>query len=214
MTHLVGGHAGQGGLHLVGDELHGHPQLPLLQALAHADDGIEPGLQGGVDLLVDRDVGLVVVLAALGVADDDVLHAGLLEHLCGDLAGVGAVGLVVAVLRADGDAAVLEQADGRGDVHKGHAEHHLAPLGPADEGLDLLGKGPGLGDGLVHLPVSGNNGFSVTAVHSEQSFRLLNLIVEKLRIPICTPGFVNCHPGQFREITNYPLSIVNSQLLI
>ncbi len=165
MAHLVGGHAGQSGLHLIGDELHGHAQLTLLQALAHADDGVQAGLQGGVDLLVDGEVGLVVVLTALRVADDDVLHAQLLEHLGGNLAGVGAVGLIVAVLSADGDAAVLEQTHSGGNVHVGHAENDLAPLGLAQLGLDVLGEGLGLGQGLVHLPVAGDDGLAVAAVH-------------------------------------------------
>ena len=64
-------------------ELQGHAHVPLLQALAHADDGVQARLQGGVDLLVDGDVGLAEVLAALGVADDDVLHAQVLEHVGG-----------------------------------------------------------------------------------------------------------------------------------
>ncbi len=110
-------HAGQGALDLVGDQLHGHAQLTLLQALADADDGVQAGLQGGVDLLVDGEVGLVIVLTALGVADDDVLDARLLEHLGGDLAGVGAVGLIVAGLSTDGDVAVLKETHGGWDVH-------------------------------------------------------------------------------------------------
>ena len=52
----------------------GHLQLPLLQALAHTDDGDQAGLNGGMDLLVHGKVGLIVVLPALGVADNDVLE--------------------------------------------------------------------------------------------------------------------------------------------
>ena len=165
MAHLVGGHAGQSGLHLVGDQVHGDAQLTLLQALAHAHDGVQASLQGGVNLLVDGEVGLIVVLATLGVADDDILHADLLEHFRRDLAGESAVGLVVAGLSADGHPALLEEAHSSLKVHRGHAQHHLAPLGLADEGLELLGKGPGFGEGLVHLPVAGNNGFAISSVH-------------------------------------------------
>ena len=125
-----------------------------------------------MDLLVDGDVGLVVVLAALGVANDDVLHAHLLEHLGGDLAGVGAGGLIVAVLGADGHPAVLEEADGGGDVHKGHAEYHVAPLALGQDGLELLGVGLGLGEGLIHFPVAGNDRLAVTAVHIHQILSL------------------------------------------
>ena len=165
VAHLVGGHVGQGALDLIGDELHGHAQLPLLQALAHADDGDEAGVDGGVDLLVHGEVGLVVILAALGVADDDILGPGLLDHLGGDLAGERTVVLVVAGLSADGDVTVLEQADGAGDVHRRDTEHHIAPLALGDDGLDLLGKGLHLRQGVVHLPVSGNDSLTITTIH-------------------------------------------------
>ncbi len=82
-----------------------------------------------MDLLVDGKVGLVIVLAALGVADDDVLDAGLLEHLGGDLTGVGAVGLIVAGLSADGDTwQSLKRRTALGCSHSGtHSttSHHL-----------------------------------------------------------------------------------------
>ena len=165
VTHLVGGHAGQSALDLVSDQLHGHAQLTLLQALAHTDDGEQAGVDGGVDLLVDGEVGLVIILAALGVADDDVLGAGLLDHLSGDLTGVSAVILIVAGLSADGDVAVLEQADGGLDVGGGHTQHHVAPLAAGHDGLELLSKSLGLGQGVVHLPVAGDDSLTVTTIH-------------------------------------------------
>ena len=166
---LVGGDAEEGALHLQGDPFGGDAGLPLLQALAHADDGDQAGLDGGVDLLVHGEVGLVVVAAALGVADDDVLGPRLLDHVGGNLAGVGAVVQLVAGLGADGDVAVLEQPDGGLDVHGGDAQHHVAPLALGHDGLDLLGKGLGLGQGVVHLPVAGNDCFAVTTIHSIHS---------------------------------------------
>ena len=165
-AHLVLGQAGQGGLHLIGDQLLGDAQLPLTQALAHADDGLQAGLQGGLDLLVDGEVGLVVVLAALGVADDDVLGAHVLEHLGGDLAGIGAGGLVVAGLAADGHPGVPESLDGAVHIDAGDAQYDLAPLVAAQVGLDGLGKGLGLGEGLVHLPVAGDDRLAVFQIHS------------------------------------------------
>ena len=165
VAHLVGGHAGQGALHLIGDELHGHAQLPLLQALAHTHNGVEAGVDGGVNLLVHGEVGLVVVLAALRVADDHVLGPGLFDHLGGDLAGVGAVVLIVAGLSADGDVAVLEQAHGGGDVHRGDAQDHIAPLAPGHDGLELLGESLHLGQGVVHFPVASDNSLTITTVH-------------------------------------------------
>ena len=125
----------------------------------------EAHLVDGVDLLVHGEVGLVVVLAALGVADDHVLGSGFLDHLGGDLAGVGAVVLIVAGLRADGDVAVLEQTHGGGDVHRGDAQDYIAPLAPGHDGLELLGKGLHLGQGVVHLPVAGDDSLTITTVH-------------------------------------------------
>ncbi len=63
-----------------------------------------------MDLLVHDDVVIIVILAALGVANDNILGPRLLDHLRSDLTGIGAVVLIVAGLRADGDVAVLEQA--------------------------------------------------------------------------------------------------------
>ena len=51
----------------------GNALLALLQALAHAQDDLQAGIQSSQSALVDGLVGLCKVLAALGVADDDVL---------------------------------------------------------------------------------------------------------------------------------------------
>ena len=68
----------------------------------------------GPGLAVDQLVVLVEILAALGVADDHVLDAQLAQHRRRDLAGVGALGLGMAVLGAEGDRQLvpLDQADG------------------------------------------------------------------------------------------------------
>ena len=178
MAHLLGGHAGQSGLDLKGDQLHGDAQLPLLQALAHADDGVQAGVDGGVDLFVDGQVGLVPVLAALRVADDDVLDAQILEHSGGHFAGVSAALLKVKVLGADGDAGILKRLDRGGDVDKGNAQNDVAPFGLGHQGLELVGERPGLGCGLVHLPVSGNDGLAVSTIHGNStSFSCLKIYV-------------------------------------
>ena len=96
------------------DELHGDAQLPLLQALAHADNGVQPGLQSGQNLLVDGEIRFAEILAALGMADDDVLDAQVLQHVGGDLAGVGALLLKIHVLGAHGDPQVLGQGSDGG----------------------------------------------------------------------------------------------------
>ena len=167
LAQLLGGDAGQGGLHLQGDELHGDAQLPLLQALAHADDGMQTRLQSGQNLLVDGEIRFAEILAALGVADDDVFDAQVLEHIGGNLAGVGAGLFIEHVLRAHGDAQVLEGLQGGGDIHEGDAHHHVAPLGAGHDGLNVVGKFLGIAGGHVHFPVAGDDGLAVSAIHSD-----------------------------------------------
>ena len=128
MTDLLGGDAGQSGLHLQVDDLLGHAQLPLFLGLAHADDGVQPRVDGGVSLAVDDDVVVIPILTAFGVADDGILHVQLLEHGSGDLAGECAVILKVDVLRADHHTGVLECLLSCRDVHKGDAQENVAPL--------------------------------------------------------------------------------------
>ena len=166
LAQLLGGHTGQRGLDLQGDQLHGDAQLPLLQRLAHADDGVQTGLQCGQHLAVYGEVRLAEVLPALGVADDDVLHAQILQHVGGDLTSVGAGLLKEHVLCAHGHPCVLEGLDGGGDVHSGDTHHYVAPLGLGQQSLQLLGEFFRLAGGLVHLPVAGDNGLTVSAIHN------------------------------------------------
>ena len=58
--------------------------------------GFRPASRAAWTFLLTVIVGLAEVLAALAVADDDVLHAQILQHVGGDLAGVGAGLLIVA----------------------------------------------------------------------------------------------------------------------
>ncbi|MPM93132.1 hypothetical protein SDC9_140268 [bioreactor metagenome] len=96
---------------------------------------------------------------------DDIFDAKGPEHLPGNLSGVGAGGLVMEVLGADGDFAVLKALEGHGNVHKGDAQHHAAPFPLGEDGLELLCKGPDLARGLVHLPVSCDDGLAVSHIH-------------------------------------------------
>ena len=113
---------------------------------------VSHGLQRGVGLGANLVVVLVVVLPALGVAEDHVAGAGIRQHGGGDVAGVGTGGGGVAVLPADGEGAPLGAGRHGRQQRGGRAEQHVDPgcgmVG--DQGIDL-GK---LGPGAVHLPVS------------------------------------------------------------
>ena len=111
--------------------------------------------QGGLELEVHRLVGFGEVLAALGVAEDDILDAEVLEHSGRDFAGVGAIGLPVHILSAEADLRAFERGGGGRDVHEGHADNHLHPAIAFVGGLaDALDKRGGLGGQLVHLPIT------------------------------------------------------------
>lgn len=92
---------GGDGLELVDDDLDGLAGLPLLQALAAAQDDAETAVDGSLGLVGDGHIVLLQDDPALRVAEDGPGDAGVLELLNGDLAGEGAVGLVVDVLGGD-----------------------------------------------------------------------------------------------------------------
>ena len=68
--------------------------------LADADDRSEARLQRGFRLGADELVGLVMMCATLGMSDDDIGRARVLEHGRGNVAGERAACLGMAVLRA------------------------------------------------------------------------------------------------------------------
>lgn len=106
---------------LLADDGDGVAGLALLEALAAAPDDTEAVLGGELGLGRHDGVGLGEDGAALRVAEDGPVDVAVLELLDADLAGEGAVGLVIDVLRADldvlpdGVADELEVDGGRGD---------------------------------------------------------------------------------------------------
>ena len=107
--------------------------------------------------LVDRLVRLAEVLAALGVADDHVLRAGIDEHPRGDLARIGALLLPVGVLGARLDLRTLARLDGGGDVDRRRAADDVDVGVRLGRLRDRLHERRRLGRLDVHLPVSGND---------------------------------------------------------
>jgi len=113
-----------------------------------------------MQFLVDDFVGLVEVLAALGVSDERVCCADGLEHGCGGLAGVGAFFSEMHVLQAYGDVGGgcgfddgRERSDGwkDGDFVAGVAGY---------ERQECVHEGFGFSGGFVHLPVGGDECFT------------------------------------------------------
>ena len=166
---FVSGHAVQRDLDLHTDQLLGHALLALVEALADADDGLQAAGQSSLGALVDGLVGLGKVLAALAVADNDVLNAEVGQHVSADLAGEGTGLLKVDILGADVDVGALGHLDSGDKVGKGNADDDLT-AGVLDSGDQLVDEGLSLGSGLVHFPVAGDDGFTILFIHGNYSF--------------------------------------------
>ena len=110
-------------VHLPLDHLLGAAALALGQRLAHADQRSGPALEGGRHLAADLLVGLAEEMAPLRVADEHRPRARLLHQRHRELAGEGALGLPVHVLRADDDVTPAGGGFGdRGDGYRGRKE--------------------------------------------------------------------------------------------
>lgn len=99
------------GLDLGGDDLNGLASLTNLEGLAAAPDDVQAVLGGVLGLGGDDFIGLAEDGAALRVAEDNPVDVAVLELGDGDLASVGATGLVIDVLGGDLDVG----ADGLAD---------------------------------------------------------------------------------------------------
>ena len=77
--------------------------LANLEGLTTADDWGHSIFDDLLSLGIDQFVGLVVVLATLGVANDDIAATQLRQHGAGHLAGVGAIVVSRNILGTVGD---------------------------------------------------------------------------------------------------------------
>ena len=135
----------------------------LLLDFADAQYGLQARGESGLGLGADDRVALMMVGAALGMADDDQLRARLDEHRSGDVAGMGAARLRVAILGADRQAAGTRHGErdqrkrrADGDVHSGRL-----PRGGGDGGEFGQSRAA-----AVHLPVAGDE--LAADVHGEE----------------------------------------------
>ena len=77
------------------------------------------------NLLVEEGVILLEVVSSLGVADDDIAHAGVHKHGGSNLSGIGPLLLDVHVLSADLDIGPLDRLDDRDDIHRRNTIDHI-----------------------------------------------------------------------------------------
>ena len=130
----------------------------MIWVFADAEDDAEAGLEGELHFLDELLVGLAVVLAALGVAQDGPLAADGLQHVRGDFAGVGALDVVGAVLGGELHLGAFELLAAAAQVRERRGDDE------ADAGRDFRGAGrhglrqfDTIRSGRIHLPVACND---------------------------------------------------------
>ena len=141
------------------DDFFGAAGVSLGEGFAHAHDGGDACGERALGLGGDGVIRLPVVLAALGVAHDGVARGEVAQHGGGDFSRVRPLFVGRDILRAQGHAAVAEQAGDLGEVRRGHADGNVAGL--ALEGLGQSRAHPlhelGVGsEAAIHFPVAGN----------------------------------------------------------
>jgi hypothetical protein len=145
-------HRGQ----LAGDDRLGLPGLALLKGFTDAEYRHQAGMQGGGELARDQFAALIVVLAALGVADQTIAGTHLVQHGRTDLTGVGALLIAADVLCTKGQAGLAEVFDQLTQVGHRRQDDHLHPaLG--QPGSDLPQQFGGELTAAVQLPVSSDD---------------------------------------------------------
>ena len=137
--------------------------LANLKGLAAAEDRNDASGNEGLGLLVLVLVGLMEIVATLGVTDDAVGAASGLKHVTGGLAGEGALLLPVHVLGTQSDRGGLDTIVHRGDVDGRRANENLDASGNLGQSLGkLVGELGGSGNVVIHLPVASNKSGAVT----------------------------------------------------
>ena len=148
---------GEGAGQLPTDDVDLAPGLALRELLADAQDRAQARLDGPAELAADQLVGLGRVAPPLGVTDDDpVGEPG--QHRRRDLAGVGALQLVMDVLGADADVRVDSASASRTAARQtnGGQITRITPVA-AGPRRDRPGEVAGIGRGRVHLPIGGHD---------------------------------------------------------
>lgn len=118
---------------LGGDDLEGLAGLALLERLAAAPDDADAVVGGVLGLGGDDLVGLAEDGAALAVAKNGPVDAGVLELVGAGLTGEGTVGLVEDILGSNGDLLLQgltgsQQVDGRGSDNGLWSNNGCKPL--------------------------------------------------------------------------------------
>ena len=91
---------------MIADDVGGFAEISFIFGLADADDRGDIVAEGGGDFLLDDFVGLVIEVAAFGMADDGIFD-NTAKLISGNFAGVGAKIISGDVLRSEFNLALL-----------------------------------------------------------------------------------------------------------
>src|SRR5439155_14130186 len=154
----IGRDVREGAVDLAAKDFFHLTRLSFGTRFADADHGPQAGGQDGAELLVYGLVGLAEVSAALGVADQQVIHQAS-EHFDADLAGEGAFFFPVDVLGADAERGAFRFRGDIGEKREGR-EYRLFDAGDRIDaaGTNVLYESTSGTRDSVHFPVSGHDG--------------------------------------------------------
>ncbi len=140
---------------LGGDDRQGLARLSLGPSLADADDRRQTGPEGGVGLVADAFISLIMPGPALRMAENDVTRPRVPQHFRGNVAGEGSARLVVTVLPAKPHAGAGADRGRCGEQSRRQAKNDLRAIGAAVRHFDadLRGFDEILAE-AVHFPVS------------------------------------------------------------
>src|SRR5207244_2512580 len=134
--------------------------VTLLERLSDADDRRQLRRDGGRQLAVHGLVGLSEQASALGVPDDHVLRARFLDHPGADFAGEGPLPIPMKILGRDADGGPVRRVGRRAHRGERRRDDDLDVVHRIRQLAELLDERDRLLDGLVHLPVRGEEGCS------------------------------------------------------
>ena len=130
--------------------------FPLFEVLTDAEDDFETGFEGQLDLLDELFVGFAVILPALGVAEDGIAASCRFEHVYRHFTGIGALGMVCAVLRGKADTGSADYSGYRAQMCEGRSDDQTDFRRYLVRFFQYcFGEFDALGNGGVHLPVPG-----------------------------------------------------------
>lgn len=135
--------------------------LAFFERFADAKDGAEFIFDGRAELFVNEGVGFAEELSAFAMTDDDVADKKLAKHLCADFTGVGTGSFEIKVLGAEFDLLSFGNETFKfAEGGEGWGDDDFGVWGFADFEVEHFPETLGFGEGHVHFPVRGDNGFS------------------------------------------------------